>query len=120
MKGPEYLSELKDAILRLHGLEAEHAETVPVMETFQGETVWQGEVEVFNIRGHPKARHAYAWAHLSGENDKGKRFVTVLELPPVVSAETAVRAAIMQEIKSARNETEKNRAPKASGGGGVG
>lgn len=108
----DYLTALKDAIRHLHGLEAEHADTVPVTETFHGETVWQGEVEVFNIRGHPKARRAYAWAHLAGENDESKRYVAVLELPPVVSAETAVRAAIMQEIKSAREEIEKSRTPK--------
>lgn len=115
MSEPEqdYLASLKDAIRHLHGLEADHAETVPVTETFQGETVWQGEVEVFKIRGHPKARRAFAWAHLSGDADQEKRFVAVLELPPVVSPETAVRAAIMQEIKSAREEIEKSRTPKA-------
>jgi hypothetical protein len=66
--------------------------------------VWKGEVEVFNIRGHPQARRAYAWAHLSGDKDDEKRYVTVLELPPVKSPETAVRAAIMSEIKNAREE----------------
>ncbi|MGH9927964.1 MAG: hypothetical protein ACREA9_01920, partial [Pyrinomonadaceae bacterium] len=94
-----YLEELQDAIRRLHDCEATHVETVPVTETFEGETIWQGEVEVFNIRGHPKARRAYAWAHANGKDDKGKRYVAVLELPPVTSPETAVRAAIMAEIK---------------------
>lgn len=94
-----YIDELQNAIHRLHGCEAEHAETVPVTETFQGRIVWQGEVEVFNIRGHPAARRCYAWAHSEGENDKGKRYVAVLELPPVESAQTAVRAAIVDEAK---------------------
>jgi hypothetical protein len=96
----DYIGELKDTIRRLHGCEAEHAETVPVTETFQGRIVWQGEVEVFNIRGHPKARRCYAWAHSEGEDDRGKRYVAVLELPPVESARTAVRAAIVSEAKS--------------------
>lgn len=94
-----YLDELQDAIRHLHGCEADHVETVPVTETFQGRIVWQGEVEVFNIRGHPVARRCYAWAHSEGENDKGKRYVAVLELPPVESARTAVRAAIVNEAK---------------------
>lgn len=105
-----YIEELQKAIRDLHGCDATHVETVPVAETFRGETVWQGRVEVFNIRGHPQAKRAYAWAHASGKDDKGKRFVAVLELPPVQSPETAVKAAIMAEIKSAREENEKGRA----------
>ena len=93
------IGELKKVIRQLHGCEAEHAATVPVKEVFQGQTVWEGEVEVFNIRGHPKARRCYAWAHATGEDDKGKRYVAVLELPPVESAQTAVRAAIIDEAR---------------------
>jgi len=101
----DYLNALSNAIQHMHGVPAEYAETVQVTETFQGETVWKGEVEVFNIRGHPKASRAYAWAHVSGDKDEGKRYVAVLETPPVDSPETAVRAAIMQEIKSARKKS---------------
>ena len=106
----DYITELKDAIRRLHGCEADYVESVPVTETFQGATIWNGDVEVFNIRGHPKATRCYAWSHMAGKNDKGRRFVSVLEIPPVDSAETAVKAAIMQEIKSAREEV-KGRTP---------
>lgn len=94
-----YLDELKDVIRRLHDCEAEHVSTLPVKEVFQGQTVWEGEVEVFNIRGHPKAKRAYAWAHASGVDGKGKRYVAVLELPPVDSAQKAVRAAIVDEAR---------------------
>jgi hypothetical protein len=95
----DYIGELIDAIRRLYGCEAEYVETVPVKEIFQDRVVWQGEVEVFNIRGHPVAKRAYAWSH---ETDKGKRYVAVLELPPVDSPEKAVRAAIVQEVKKKR------------------
>jgi hypothetical protein len=57
-------------------------------------------VEVFNICNQPKAKRCYAWAHASGENDQRKRYVVVLELPPVDSAQTAVRAAIVDELKN--------------------
>jgi hypothetical protein len=110
-----YVETLKGAILRLHECQAEHFETVPVKETFQGKTVWDGEVEVFNLRGHPKAVRAYAWGHRAGPNDETMRYVAVLELPPVTSPETAVRAATMQEIKSAREEI-KSRASKTGKG----
>ena len=94
-----YLEDLQKAILNMHGCEAKHAETVSVHEVFRGETVWQGEVEVFDLIGHAKAERCYAWAH---KTDNGKRYVAVLELPPVNSPETAVRAAIMDEIRNAR------------------
>jgi hypothetical protein len=100
----DYIGELEAVILNLHGATASHLETVPVTETFQGKTVWEGEVEVFRLRGHPKAKKAYAWGHVSGDDDQGRRYVAVLDLPPVNSPQSAVRAAIMQEIKDARKK----------------
>jgi len=95
----EYIDELRDAIQSLHGCEAEHVATLPVKEVFQGQTVWQGDVEAFDLRGHPTAKRCYAWAHATGTGDKDKRYVAVLELPPVDSAQTAVRAAIIDEAR---------------------
>src|SRR5262245_10320946 len=91
-----YIEKLQETILRLHGCESEHIATVPVTETFQGKTVWQGDVEIFRIRGHPKAKRCYAWAH---EIDGGKRYVAVLGVPPVDSPQTAVEASIVDEFK---------------------
>lgn len=96
----DYIGELKKVILRLHGCEADHVGEAHVKEVFQGQTVWEGEVEVFNLRGHPKAKRCFAWAHAT--DDKGKRYVAVLELPPVDSAQTAVRAAIINEAREQR------------------
>jgi hypothetical protein len=102
----DYIAELRAAILNLHGCNATYVETVPVTEVFQGETVWQGEVEVFETKDHPKAKRIYAWGHATGEDDQARRYVTVLELPPVTSPETAVKAGIMSEIKNARTKTK--------------
>lgn len=102
----DYITQLQDAIRKLHGCESQYLETVPVNETFQGKTVWQGEVEVFEIRDHPKASHAYAWSHGAGKDGKKTRFIAVLQIPPVTSPETAVRAAIAAEIQNAREKTK--------------
>ena len=60
------------------------------MEQFRGQT-WDGVVEVFKLTDNPQAKRCYAWSFL----DKGEpRYVTVLELPPIDSACSAVRAAI--------------------------
>jgi hypothetical protein len=95
----KHVDELREVILKLHGAEATHVESVPVKEAFQGQTVWEGVVEVFDLRGHPKANKAYAWMH-DADTPKKKRHVTVLHLPPVTSPETAVRAVIIQEYRN--------------------
>jgi len=58
-----YIDELRDVIRRLHDAEATHVESVPVKETFQGQTVWEGVVEVFSLKDHPTAHRVYAWSH---------------------------------------------------------
>jgi len=95
-----YIEELRDVIRKLHGAEPTHVQTVPIKEEFQGQTIWEGEVEVFDLTGHPKANRAYGWSHREGKNDEGERFVAVLEIPPVVSPVTAVRASIMADVKA--------------------
>lgn len=94
------IDELREAIRNLHGAHATHVESVPVKETFQGKTVWEGIVEVFDLRGHPKASRVYAWSHDTDDPDKPKRHVTVLHIHPVASPFSAVRAAIVQEFKN--------------------
>jgi len=106
----DYIAELQKAIRNLHGCESQYLETVPVTETFEGKTVWQGEVEVFELTGHPKATHAYAWSHKAGKQDRETRYVTVLQIPPVDSPQTAVKVAVAAEIKNAREKT-KSRTP---------
>jgi hypothetical protein len=94
-----YLDRLQVAVSQLHNCGAVHRQTVPVQEVFGGQTIWQGEVEVFDLNGHPKAKRAYAWSHKAGKDDIDERFVAVLEIPPVTSPETAVKVAIAAEVK---------------------
>ena len=95
----DYIERLKQVIFTLHGANAEHVGSVPVHEVFRGQTVWRGEVEVFDLTGHPKAKRCYGWSHPEGPGNKGERFVAVLEIPPVVSPESAVRASIVSDGK---------------------
>src|SRR5580704_17685079 len=97
-----YLEDLRDIIRRLHGAEATHVESVPVKETFKGETVWEGMVEVFDLIGHPTAPRAYAWAH-DGRRPK-ESSVAVLHVKPITSAAAAVRAALIQEYRNLGTE----------------
>ena len=87
----ELLSDIQRAVERAGECKAEHVESLAVVEMFRGKTAWQGVVESSRLIGHPKAKRAYGWAYQDGEET---RYVAVLEIPPVDSANTAVRAAI--------------------------
>ena len=100
-----YIAELQNVIRRLHSAEAVHVESVTVKEEFQGKTVWEGIVEIFDLHGHPKATRAYAWAHETDNPQKPVRHVTVLHLHPIKSAQDAVRAVILQEARNLEPET---------------
>lgn len=95
-----YIEELKEAIRKLHGVDSTHRESVPVKEVFRGGTIWEGVVEVFDLHGHPKANAVYAWTHDANDSGMPKRSVTVLHAPPAISPMTAVRSAILQDLRA--------------------
>ena len=82
------VDEFSQAIRATHGADVGLIDRVSVHETFDGQTVWEGEVLVFNLHGHPTARRCYAWSVDGG-------VTAVLHEGPVNSPEAAVRAAII-------------------------
>lgn len=89
---------LKKAVESQHGGTATLVQSVPVLESFKGETVWEGTVHVFDLAGHPQATRAFAWSY---ERDDGKRrFIAVLQVPPINTPQDAVRAAIVAEQRA--------------------
>jgi hypothetical protein len=98
------IRELQQITHRLRGAKTTHVQSVPVKESFQGKTVWDGAVEVFDLKAL-KANRIDTWACDTGDPVKPKRHVALLDTPPVVSPETAVRVAIVQE--SSRRDRSK-------------
>jgi aminoglycoside phosphotransferase (APT) family kinase protein len=99
------INELTDVIRKLHGVEATHVETVPVKETFRGETVWEGHVEVFDV-DHPQTSRIYAWSHDTDDPSNPRRHVTVLHLPPAITPLRAVQASIVSDVREAQANAE--------------
>ena len=95
----DYLSELRRAIKAVHGLDASHVITTPVTEVFNDKIAWKGDVEVFAVT-HSKAKHCYAWG-IRRDDDVGWDVTAVLGVPPVVTPELAVKAAIVAHVKQA-------------------
>lgn len=93
--------ELRRAVELQHGGAATLAQSVPLIETHDGQTVWEGVVHVFDLAGHPKATRAYAWSSPIEGSDK-RRFFAVLHMGAIKSPADAVRAAIVAEHRGAK------------------
>ena len=89
-----HIERLKELIEQEYKTTANHVETVPVLETFEGETIWDGEVEVFDVPEFPNADRVFAWAY---DDDNGEQQVTVAQIPPATSPENAVKAYIVSQ-----------------------
>jgi len=98
------IEALAKAMLDLHSCKAMWVESVPVKEVFEGKTIWEGIVQVFEV-DHSKSRLCYAWSH-ELEGSKKRRFFAVLHQGPVDSPEKAVRAAIVRDQPYHGNQEE--------------
>ena len=94
-----YIEALQEAIKKTHGCDSKHIESIPIIETYQNEIVWDGVVEVFELMNHPETSICYAWGHHLEQGKKKSRYVTVLHRPPIDTPLKAVRAAIISESR---------------------
>lgn len=78
---------------------ATYASTEHVKETYEGETVWEGDVHIYTLEGNPEAETCYAWAEPSTEAGRDRIFV-VLKVNPVKTATDAVRLSILQDYRA--------------------
>lgn len=87
-----------DCVRHNHGVDGTWLESVEVHETFKGEVVWTGSVQIFAVEHPSGATRVYAWSYAA----EGERrvFVAVLGLGPVKDARTAVQAAIIAESRA--------------------
>lgn len=87
------IPEVQLAVEKAAGCAAEFLRTALVMEGWKKELVWQGEVEMFTLKGHPKAKVAFGWKNFDGT------FTAVLGVPPIETPNAAVRAAIVAKVR---------------------
>lgn len=84
---------LKQAVETQHGGKATFVQAVPVHEERNGQTIWDGKVSVFDLKGSSSgAFRAYAWFY-QGEDGK-QQFFSVLHSPKVDGPRSAVRVAL--------------------------
>jgi hypothetical protein len=90
-----YIEFLRSAIKNTHGCDSRHVKTVFVTEEFQG-VVWEGEVDVFELRDHPSVAQCYAWCRRDLEPAASAVVQVVLASPPVTTPESAVRSFLAE------------------------
>lgn len=87
----EVTDQLKRTIERQYGGTATFVHSVPVHETSDGKTVWEGVVQVFDLSGQSKVKRPYAW---SSKTDDGKKmFVAIPHMRPVTGTVRASQGA---------------------------
>jgi hypothetical protein len=92
------VEELREQIRNLHHCEAVWIETVRVVESVRGESMWEGEVHVFDLVGSDEAHRAYAWVQPT-RDPANRQYFVMLHRPPVESPQMAVRAAIVGQYR---------------------
>jgi hypothetical protein len=71
---PADLPAFKRTIRRLHNADPTFVESESVLIEVAGHTVWDGEVHIFDLMGHPTTKRCYAWSYAAG----GKRHIVVI------------------------------------------
>ena len=84
-------SRFKEAIKEQCGYDAHWLRSVLVNVRFGNQLSWRGTVEVFGFHDHPKTSIAYAWIYRGGGQEK---IAAVLGIPPIDSAQTAVKSVL--------------------------
>lgn len=92
----ERIKFLQKAFKQGYDIETEHVESVPIKDTFRGQTAWEGVVEVFDVKGHPHIKRAYGWQY---EKNGQPEYATVLGKIPINSPLGAVRAFIAAQAR---------------------
>jgi hypothetical protein len=90
------IGELRKAVQRLHGGAVRLVQSVRISESFDGKSLWEGVVQIFELKGHPTASLAYAWSS-PVEGSTERQYFAVLNVPPITSPAEAVLATVMRK-----------------------
>jgi hypothetical protein len=92
----ERILNLKCAVEKNIGGIARHVTSTAVIEIFEGNLVWEGVVETFDVACNPNVKRCYGFMYR--ENDS-VGYATIIETDAVNSPEMAVKTFITSKIQ---------------------
>ena len=88
----EYRESVQEAIENRAKCPAVYLNTQPIRFSMDGKVLWDGKVEIFQLKGHPQAQQAFGWGY---ENKMKKmEYVTIIGIPPLDTAMAAVKGYV--------------------------
>jgi hypothetical protein len=69
---------------------------VRISESFDGKSLWEGVVHIFELKGLPTVSLAYAWSS-PVEGSTERQYFAVLNVPPITSPAEAVLGTVMRK-----------------------
>lgn len=106
-----YLEALQRIIAEIHGCPSDHWDTVHVREILGETVIWEGDVEIFYVFGHPRARRCFAWVSDRAQFGRPVRFFAVLDSTLVRTPEDAVKYARISESANLIDEVSRVNPP---------
>lgn len=88
----KHIDQLKRVIESQHGGSAAFFKSLRVSHATKYLTEWDGIVHLFDLKGHPKTKRAYAWTSAIKGGTK-PRFFAVLHADHITGPAEAVKAA---------------------------
>jgi hypothetical protein len=75
---------------------ARHVTSTPVIEVFEGDLIWEGVVETFDVDCNPHVKRCYGFTY---REDDSLGYATIAETDEVNSAKMAVKAFIASRMQ---------------------
>jgi len=95
----KYIQTLRTMIQTQYKCPSRYSQTIKVKEEADGKILFEGNVELFDLGGHPTARQCYAWG--TKREDGRMEYATALN-PPAKSAAEAVRGHLQAQGAAAK------------------
>ena len=95
----DYLAILQMDVQEKFNCTAVYRESVEVHEVLDGDTIWRGRVEIFELTGHAETKKCYAWACPDKDKVGTMRLITVPASHIINSPQKAVHAAIFYDVQ---------------------
>jgi len=91
----ERILNIKCAVEKNIGGIARHVTSTPVIEVFEGDLIWEGVVETFDVDCNPHVKRCYGFTY---REDDSLGYATIAETDEVNSPKLAVKAFVASRL----------------------